>query len=147
MSIKTHVSRTVSSCFAALYGKYALGVLPNEWKLAEVTSIYKKWSKSDRGNYRPVSLTSVCCKVLEQLIRDNMMAHLLGNGLISNKQYGFIAGRSTSLQLLHMLDRWTEYLEHGGKIDVMWSFRDTGCELMADGLLLARRTGTHCLTI
>ena len=43
------------------------------------------------------------------------------NGLISNKQYGFIAGRSTSLQLLHMLDRWTEYLEYGGQIDVMYS--------------------------
>jgi len=49
------------------------------------------------------------------------MAHLLGNGLISNTQYGFIAGRSTSLQLLHMLDRWTEYLEYGGQIDVMYS--------------------------
>ena len=68
--------------------------MPSEWKLAKVTAIYKKGSKSDRGNYRPISLT-ICCKVLEQLIRDNMMAHLLGNGLISNKQCGFIAGRST----------------------------------------------------
>jgi len=38
---------------------------------AEVTALYKKGSKSDRGNYRPVSLTSVCCKILEQLIRDD----------------------------------------------------------------------------
>ena len=75
----------------------------SEWKSAEVTAIYKNRSKCDRGNYRPVSLTSVCCKILEQLIRDHMMEYLLGNGLISDKQYGFISGRSTSLQLLHML--------------------------------------------
>jgi len=36
-----------------------------------------------------------------------MMEYLLGNGLISDKQYGFISDRSTSLQLLHMLDKWT----------------------------------------
>jgi len=98
----------------------SLGMLPSDWKLAEVTAIYKKGPKSDRGNYRPVSLTSVCCKILEQLIRDHMMAHLLGNGLISNKQYGFINGRATSLQLLHMLDKWTEYLEDGGQIDALY---------------------------
>jgi len=41
------------------------GKLPGDWKLAEVTAIYKKGSKHDRSNYRPVSLTSVCCKILE----------------------------------------------------------------------------------
>ena len=41
----------------------SLGIIPTDWKLAEVTALYKKGSKSDRGNYRPVSLTSVCCKI------------------------------------------------------------------------------------
>ena len=81
-----------------------LGILPTDWKMADVTAI-KKGSKSHRGNYRPVSLTSICCKILEQLIREELMTYLLGNGLLSNKQYGFISDRSTSLQLLHMLDR------------------------------------------
>ena len=48
-----------------------------------------------------------------------MMKYLLGNRLISDKQYGFISGRSTSLQLLHMLDKWTDYLEYGGQIDLI----------------------------
>ena len=47
------------------------GRLPSDWKLAEVTTIYKKGPKYDRSNYRPVSLTSVCCKILESLIRDH----------------------------------------------------------------------------
>jgi len=92
------------------------GKIPLFWKLAEVTAIFKKGLKSDRANYRPVSLTSVCCKLLGSLIRDHIMSYLLENELLSNRQYGFIKGRSTMLQLLHMFDKWTEYLEGGGQI-------------------------------
>jgi len=57
-----------------IYNKsISLGHLPADWKLAEVTAIYKKGSKSDAGNYRPVSLTSVCCKVLESILRDHII--------------------------------------------------------------------------
>jgi len=98
---------------------FKTGVLPYDWKLAEVTAVHKKGSKTDRSNYRPVSLTSVCCKLLESLVRDHMIDK---NRLLQyNKQYGFIKGRSTSLQLLHIMDKWTEYLEQGGQIDVMYS--------------------------
>ena len=41
------------------------------------------------------------------------MAHLLGNDLISNRQYGFVKGRSTALQLLQILDKWIDCLENG----------------------------------
>jgi len=99
----------------------SLGILPTDWKLAEVTAVYKKGSKSDRGNYRPVSLTSVCCKIFEQLIRDDLMAHLLGNDLIRNRQYGFVKSRSTSLQLLQILDKWIDCLDNGGWIDAVYT--------------------------
>jgi len=46
---------------------------------------------------------------------------VLENNLISNKQYGCISGRSTMLQLLHMLDDWTESLEKGGQIDAVYT--------------------------
>jgi len=93
------------------------GTLSTDWKLAEVMAVHKKGSKSDSGNYRPISLTRVCCKILESLIRDHIMKHLLDNNLLSNKQYGFIKGRSTMLQLMHMMDDWTLCLEKGGQID------------------------------
>jgi len=85
-------------------------VLPSEWKLAEVTAIHKRGSKSDRNNYRPISVTSVCCKINETFIR-NHMSYLLQNNLVSNTQYGFIRGRSMMLQLLHMKDDWTGCME------------------------------------
>ena len=49
------------------------------------------------------------------------MAYLLGNDLISNRQYGFVKGRSTSLQLLQILDKWTDCLENGGQIDAVYT--------------------------
>jgi len=76
----------------------------------------KKRSKSDRGNYRPVSLTSICCKILESFIRDHTMSYLWDIYLLNKKQYGFIRRRSSMLQLLHMLEKCTEHLESGEKL-------------------------------
>ena len=58
---------------------------------------------------------------MESLVRDYIMKYLLDNNLLSNKQYGFVKGRSTMLQLLHMMDDWTLCLEKGGQIDAIYS--------------------------
>jgi len=80
---------------------YKLGKLPDEWKLGHVTAIYKKGNKGDPSNYRPISLTSIrpICKLMESIIRDHIMEFFFQNSYFSNKQYGFIKGRSTVLQL------------------------------------------------
>ncbi len=70
------------------------GEIPADWKRANVTPIFKKGSKSDLGNCRPVSLTSVCCKILETLVRDGIMSHLEKNNLINQEQHGFLPGKS-----------------------------------------------------
>ena len=50
--------------------------IPCEWKYANITALYKKGDKKYAGNYRPVSLTSVVCKVLESIIRENIVEHM-----------------------------------------------------------------------
>ncbi|XP_043246619.1 uncharacterized protein LOC122394102 [Amphibalanus amphitrite] len=70
------------------------GILPEDWTSANVVPIYKKGSKDDPSNYRPVSLTPVPCKVLEAIIRDRLMEHLQAEGLITEAQHGFRPGRS-----------------------------------------------------
>ena len=97
------------------------GEIPEDWKRAVVTAIHKKGEKSDAANYRPVSLTCVVCKISESIIRDHVMQHFKANNLFSDNQYGFIKGRSTNLQLLLVLDKWTDDLEHGGQIDVIYT--------------------------
>ena len=96
------------------------GSVPCEWKTANITAIFKKGNKKEAGNYRPVSLTCILCKVLESIVRENMVAHMKKYDLFSDKQFGFISGRSTVLQLLAVLDKWTEILDTGGSIDVAY---------------------------
>ena len=96
------------------------GVLPDEWKCANITALFKKGDKKFAGNYRPISLTSVVCKVLESIIRGNIVEHMKSNKLFSDKQFGFISGRSTVLQLIQVIDDWTEKLDNGGCVDVAY---------------------------
>ena len=58
------------------------GVVPEEWRWANVTPIYKKGSKGLPGNYRPVSLTCILCKVMESVIRDSIVEHLTSKSLL-----------------------------------------------------------------
>ena len=94
--------------------------MPSDWKSAQVSAIFKKGDKSRAGNYRPVSLTCISCKVMETIVREYTINHMKANNLFSNKQYGFINGRSTGLQLLKILDIWTEILDEGGDLDVIY---------------------------
>ena len=90
------------------------GKLPKEWKQANISPIHKKGSKTLPQNYRPVSITSVVGKIMEEIIRDTITVHMKENELLSKCQFGFVKGRSTVLQLLKVLDIWTETLDNGG---------------------------------
>ena len=95
--------------------------LPLIWKQAKISAIYKnKGSKRLACNYRPVSLTSIVCKMMEAIIRDHIIEHMKKELLFSKRQYGFINGRSTSIQLLKILEVWTAALEEGFDIDVIF---------------------------
>ena len=96
------------------------GKLPSIWKQANVSPIFKKGKKQHASNYRPVSLTCILCKVQESMIRDDIIAHMNANQLISSRQFGFLSGRSTILQLLHVVEEWTEILDGGGSINVCY---------------------------
>ena len=95
-------------------------IVPEEWKTATVSAIYKKGNKKQPGNYRPVSLTCICCKIMESIFRDQLVEHMKDNKLFSDSQFGFIGGRSTVLQLLRVLDNWTETINDGGFIDAIY---------------------------
>ena len=70
------------------------GKLPNIWKSANITPIYKKGNKSNPLNYRPVSLTSVLGKILEIHIREEGVEILEKHKMLTGKQFGFRQGRS-----------------------------------------------------
>jgi hypothetical protein len=94
------------------------GELPNDWKSAQITPIFKKGRKTEPGNYRPVSLTSIVCKILEGLIRAPVIQHFKQH--LAPEQHGFINGRSCATQLLDCLDLWTSMLEHKNAVDIIY---------------------------
>ena len=94
--------------------------LPEDWKIGEITPIHKKGSRRQPGNYRPVSLTSVIVKVLESIIRDVIVDHMMSNNLFADEQHGFVPGRSCMTQLLLVMEEWTRMLEEGKSVDVIY---------------------------
>ena len=74
--------------------------VPEDWKMANVTPIFKKGDKSVALNYRPISLTSVAGKILEKIIRDKLVKFLENNNIISDTQHGFRNKRSCLTNLL-----------------------------------------------
>ena len=86
---------------------FEYGVIPDDWLGAVVIPIYKgAGSKADPKNYRPLSLTSVFSKLMEKVVKDEILDFLTTNNLISPDQHGFLPGRSTLSQLLDCINDW-----------------------------------------
>ena len=96
------------------------GRIPEDWKLARVTPVFKKGSKNQAGNYRPVSLTSVPYKVMESLLRDIILKHVMENNLMSEDQHGFSKGKSCMSNLLITLEDVTESLDEDFSVDIIY---------------------------
>ncbi len=96
------------------------GVVPKAWKRANISAIFKKGDRSDPANYRPISLTSIVCKIFEKFMRTWILDHMERNNLLSPQQYGFLPGRSTTLQLLKTTDEWSKILDEGDPLDVIY---------------------------
>ena len=96
------------------------GVLPSEWRIAFVTPIHKKGSHHLASNYRPVSLTSTVVKVMESIIKTNVLEHLTSNNLLTCHQFGFLRGHSCTTQLLHVMEILTKSLNQGVPVDAIY---------------------------
>ena len=100
--------------------RFFLGEVPEEWKMANVSPIYKKGSRKVTANYRPVSLTSISCKIMEAAVRETILTHLKRNSLLLTRQFGFLDGRSTILQLLTFLDKCVGAISKGSVTDIAY---------------------------
>ena len=96
------------------------GIVPFEWKEGNIIPLFKKGSRNKSVNYRPVSLTSVICKVLETIIRDHMMDFLIKHKLINPSQHGFLKARSCLTNLLCFFEEITKWVDEGSLVDVIY---------------------------
>jgi uncharacterized protein (UPF0335 family) len=95
--------------------------IPKDWKNATVVPIFKKGKRNLPENYRPVSLTCIVCKVMERILRDRIVKYFTEKSLLSSNQYGFVPGRSCTLQLLVCMEEWSKQLDAGNQVDIIYT--------------------------
>ena len=94
------------------------GLVPDDWRKAYVSPIFKKGCRGMAENYRPISLTSQVCRLFETLMRDEIVRHLEDKCLLFDSQHGFRRGRSCLSNLLTFMDKATESIDAGENFDV-----------------------------
>ena len=116
--ILKETAKSIAPALTALYNNILNShEIPEDWRSAIISALFKKGDKTDPGNYRPVSLTCIICKILESIIYDHIVKHMIENNLFSKHQYGFISKRSAALQLINVLEIWSNILDEDGIID------------------------------
>lgn len=98
----------------------ACNTFPNKWKLSNIVPIFKKNNPKFVENYRPISLLSVISKIFEKCIFKYLHNYIISNNIISRHQSGFTKGDSTINQLLFITNEFSQALDHGKEIRVVF---------------------------
>ena len=121
------------------------GIVPGFYKTGYVSPLFKKGSRCNAANYRPVTLTSHVVKVYERVVRKHMVRYLETNNLLSDKQHGFRSNRSCLTQMLDHFDDIFEGFTQGQDTDSIYldfekAFDKVDLELL---MLKLKRYGFH----
>ena len=95
------------------------GKVPASWKVALIAPVFKKGNRSSAANYRPISLTSISCKLCEHIIHSTISRHLDRTDILSDAQHGFRKKRSCETQLLLTVDDLAKGLDDKGQTDMI----------------------------
>lgn len=96
------------------------GNIPPIWKTSFIVPIFKKGDPSSPGNYRPISLTCTFCRIFERILVKKMVEFLNRINFFNKEQFGFLKKRSTTTQLLTMLEDFYNAIQRGENIDVIY---------------------------
>ena len=97
---------------------YNTGVIPREWRQANVVPIHKKGSKENIENYRPISLTSLVMKTFERIIKDELLSRT--SHLLDERQHGFLKNKSCTTNMVGFCDSLSLSLNEGYRTDVIY---------------------------
>lgn len=100
------------------YEFYQTGILPEQWKISYIVPIFKKGTKTDPANYRPISLTSTICRLMEKIIVDSIRVSYSMS--FDSLQFGFLKQRSCTLSLLNSMSTWQQLLKKKLPVDAVY---------------------------
>ena len=96
------------------------GTIPRAWSKGTVVPLFKKGNRNEKNNYRPVSLTSVVCKLMERVVRHHVLNFLEDRNYFVACQHGFRKRRSCVTKLLHVLETWTSWIDDKVPFDCVY---------------------------
>ena len=112
-------AKPLSRCLTLIFNASLASVtLPQDWCTANITPIFKKGERFKAANYRPVSLTCICCKLLEHIIFSQIMDHYDKHSILTDCQHGFRSKHSCETQLLSLTQQLHEWLEEKTQVDM-----------------------------
>jgi hypothetical protein len=117
---------------------YQSSCVPNDWKHAFVTPVYKKGDASCVKNYRPISLTCTLCKVMESIVKKNIIDHVTTHNLLDCNQHGFLPSHSTASQLLECTYDWCKADNDKLPIDVLYIDFSKAFDTVSHSILAAK---------
>ena len=108
------LSSSVSETLFSLYDKnFSQGIFPDHMKHAIVTPVYKRGSKLDMTNYRPISVLPICSKILEKLMLTRLLDFLDKNNIICKHKFGFQKNKLTTQAVFYLYTRIVDVLYKG----------------------------------
>ena len=133
------VAEEIAPVFTFLFQQsFDNNTIPDQWRFALVTPIYKNGPKSDPANYRPISLTCISCKICEHIVLSHVAKHLNSNKIILDDQHGFRERLSTITQLINCTNDWVESLNRRSQTDVILLDFSKAFDRVPHHLLLAK---------
>ena len=113
------MANVIAPILTAIFRKsYDSGIIPEDWKTANITPVFKKGKRSDAANYRPISLTCIACKLMEHILTSQIMKHANDHNILYGLQHGFREGRSCETQLVEFINDLANNMQNGGQTDV-----------------------------
>ena len=127
LSVTVSIKSGAHHCYSRLLLKNMIfqsslnqGVLPHIWKSGAIVPVHKKGSRTECGNYRPISLTCICSKILEHIIVSNISDHLDAYHVLCEEQHGLRHHRCCESQLISTIDDIASSLNEWGQCDVLF---------------------------
>ena len=129
----------IAEPLSAIYlHSWSSGEVPEDWRLADVIPVYKKGRKKDLGNYRPVSLTSIPGKLMEQIILAEITWYVCCVQGIRPSQHRFMKGRSCLANLISFYNWVTRLIDEGKAVDVDYIDLSKAFDMVSHNILLGK---------